>query len=178
MPRLIEEARENILAAAKRQLLEGGWQGMTIRSVADECGMAAGTVYNYFKSKETLVANVMLADWLRSLEKMRKACARATSLKGGLFAVYREIRAFSDYYSPLWTSERAMGLSQGIWWRGHKRLMRQIAEILHPLFLHFGCSTDAYLETFVAGSLISASVEEQPFDLYAALIKRILDTKV
>ena len=63
MPKIIINAREEILKEAKRQLLENGYSATTIRSVAKATGIATGTVYNYFPSKDMLLASFMMEDW-------------------------------------------------------------------------------------------------------------------
>ena len=64
MPKIIENIREKLLEEAKRQVSESGYSSMTIRSVATACGVGTGTVYNYFPSKDMLVASFMLEDWM------------------------------------------------------------------------------------------------------------------
>ena len=62
MPKIIENVRHQLLTEAKRQISERGYKSTTIRSVAAECGVAVGTVYNYFKSKDILIASFILED--------------------------------------------------------------------------------------------------------------------
>lgn len=71
MPKLINDLRNRILDSAERLLTEKGYQGLTIREIADECGIASGTVYNYFKSKEMLVGTIIGNRWIATLEKNR-----------------------------------------------------------------------------------------------------------
>ena len=63
MPKIIPNIREQLLREAKRQLMEQGYGKTTIRSVANACNLGTGTVYNYFKSKDMLVATFMAEDW-------------------------------------------------------------------------------------------------------------------
>ena len=63
MPKIIEDLEGKLLAEARRQIEESGYGAMTVRSVAKACGVGVGTVYNYFPSKDALVATYMLADW-------------------------------------------------------------------------------------------------------------------
>ena len=63
MPKILENIREILLQEAKRQVFENGYSSLTIRSVASACGIGVGTVYNYFESKDALVAGFMLEDW-------------------------------------------------------------------------------------------------------------------
>ena len=57
MPKIIENLREQLLEETKKQILDRGYANTTIRSVAKACGVGVGTVYNYFESKEMLVAS-------------------------------------------------------------------------------------------------------------------------
>ena len=70
MPKIIQNAREQLLATAQKQIAERGYAATTIRSVAGECGLAVGTVYNYFKSKDLLIASFMAADWQNCIQKI------------------------------------------------------------------------------------------------------------
>jgi AcrR family transcriptional regulator len=50
-----EERRQEILDAALRLFREHGFEETTVQDVADEAGVATGTVYLYFPSKERLL---------------------------------------------------------------------------------------------------------------------------
>ena len=56
MPKIIENVREMLLHEARRQAEAYGYSSVTVRSVAKECGIGTGTVYNYFPSKDMLSA--------------------------------------------------------------------------------------------------------------------------
>jgi AcrR family transcriptional regulator len=53
---------EAILAAALDLFVERGFHGTSVPSVADRAGIAAGTIYHYFASKEALV-NALYKQW-------------------------------------------------------------------------------------------------------------------
>ena len=57
MPKIVENVRQRILLEAKKQLEETGYGNMTIRSIASGCGIGVGTIYNYFSSKDVIVAS-------------------------------------------------------------------------------------------------------------------------
>lgn len=54
--------RDRMLAAAGELALEGGWDGVQMREVAARSGVALGTLYRYFPSKEHLLVSVMLGE--------------------------------------------------------------------------------------------------------------------
>ena len=89
MPKILFNAREQLLTEAKRQINEKGYAATTMRSVAGACGFAVGTMYNYFESKEVLISMYVAEDWKLHLEAMstlptdcRKALLRSRCGKG------------------------------------------------------------------------------------------------
>lgn len=69
MPKIIEGIREQLLEEVRRELEEYGYAKTTVRSVASRCNLGVGTVYNYFPSKDMLVASVIAEDWARAKER-------------------------------------------------------------------------------------------------------------
>ena len=62
-PRRMLSARQasrldRLVDAAVEELREHGYEGLTVRSVATRCGVAAATAYTYFASKNHLVAEI------------------------------------------------------------------------------------------------------------------------
>lgn len=59
-----ESRRADILAAATRLIADGGFAAAAVRAIADASGIATGTVYRYFGTREELLAEVFrsLAD--------------------------------------------------------------------------------------------------------------------
>jgi AcrR family transcriptional regulator len=61
------ERRQRVLEAAMDLAREGGYEAVQMRDVAARAGVALGTVYRYFSSKDQLLAAVW-ADWREALE--------------------------------------------------------------------------------------------------------------
>jgi TetR/AcrR family transcriptional regulator, cholesterol catabolism regulator len=59
--------RERVLAAAMELGAAGGYDAVQMRDVAQTAGVALGTIYRYFPSKDALLAAAMLA-WMEDLE--------------------------------------------------------------------------------------------------------------
>ncbi|WP_341705841.1 helix-turn-helix domain-containing protein [Ferrovibrio sp.] len=69
--------REAILLAARAAFARDGLDGATLRAIAAEAGVAVGTVYLHFPTKEAIYAE-MLAASLADLQKhLREAVAKA-----------------------------------------------------------------------------------------------------
>lgn len=56
-------SKEDILAAARQLLLEEGSGALGMRNVAAACGVAVGSIYNYFPSKSALVSATIESIW-------------------------------------------------------------------------------------------------------------------
>ncbi|HCH0391468.1 TPA: TetR/AcrR family transcriptional regulator [Vibrio parahaemolyticus] len=54
------DKRDQILAAAEQLIAESGFQELSMQKLANEAGVAAGTIYRYFSDKEHLLEEVRL----------------------------------------------------------------------------------------------------------------------
>ena len=90
--RRLAEREQAILAAASRLAAEGGMAAVQIAAVAERAGIAAGTVYRYFPSKNDLVAELMNTVGKRELAAMRAA---ADAAPGPLSALAAAISTFA-----------------------------------------------------------------------------------
>lgn len=75
-----------IIDAARASASEGGLAALQIAAVAERAGVAAGTVYRYFSSKEELVAAVIRDTADRQVAAIRNAAAAAPGPLSGLAA--------------------------------------------------------------------------------------------
>lgn len=77
--KMVEEAtRRHIFEAVIRATQKGNTSDFTMQQVADEAGMAIGTLYNYFENKNTLLIYV----FRRLLEVSQERCDAAASKPG------------------------------------------------------------------------------------------------
>ena len=76
------ETRERLLSSARRMFAERGYDRTTTRDIAIASGVATGTLFNYFESKEAL-GMVLLA---RAFEQAPVERSQAGSLEGALFS--------------------------------------------------------------------------------------------
>ena len=65
-----QQVRQRLIDAARRVVLRDGHEGATTRAILDEAGLSAGSLYNYFASKDELfeaLAEQVVSDNLRAL---------------------------------------------------------------------------------------------------------------
>jgi len=65
--------RERLLRAAQELIEEGGYGAASVIAIADRAGLAAGTLYRHFSSKEDLFVEVFRSVCDRELRAMRAA---------------------------------------------------------------------------------------------------------
>lgn len=171
MPKIIENVREQLLTEARRQVSERGYSETTIRSVSRSCGLAVGTVYNYFKSKDMLIATFVLEDWMKCLEKMKNLPRGDiyTYLEG----VYNTLLGFAKNNEKLFSSEiAAKQISSGSLER-HRMLRRQIADIC--LAVCPEVEGREFCAEFCAESLIAWSSEGKEAERVIPLLIRVIE---
>jgi AcrR family transcriptional regulator len=65
------ERRQRVLQAAMELAREGGYEAVQMRAVAERAGVALGTVYRYFSSKDQMLSSVW-SDWTEALQQRMK----------------------------------------------------------------------------------------------------------
>src|SRR3954454_16754396 len=63
--------RKRVIEAAVALAADGGYEAVQMRDVADRAGVALGTLYRYFPSKDQLLV-AALGEWATTLEQRLK----------------------------------------------------------------------------------------------------------
>lgn len=173
MPKVIANLSEQIRAQTRTLLLSDGWEALTVRAVAAHCHVAVGTVYNYYSSKDALIAAVMLEDWQSVLKRMETAANTASTVADGLRAVFAELCAFERQYQTVWQQYAMRNNPMPSRQVYHEQLISQIAAILRPLLASTG--DDPILPTFLAETLLHLAPQGMDgYDRAAHLIARLI----
>lgn len=171
MPKIIGEVNEKILTCAKRKMFEEGYNGLSLRSVAKECQIAVGTIYNYFESKDMLIASILLEDWKIALEKMDEGCKNISNIKEGFLSIYYAIEDFCKIYEEFWNQFN--GSTSSVKSR-HYLLQSQIVNKIDALLDQFHYEDDKDMSVIVAESiLICATKKEISVHQFEKMIERL-----
>lgn len=87
-----ELVRDVLLECAHQIAAAEGADAINIRRLATQAGVASGTVYNYFQSKEDVLLALTEECWRKALVDMQ-AAVRADTFKGQLAEMYAFLRA-------------------------------------------------------------------------------------
>ena len=167
MPKILDNPQERLLLEAKRQIEESGYAAMTVRSVANACGVGVGTVYNYFPSKEAMVATYLAADWKTCLAAIYKAGELAETPEPLLRCIYEELNRFILLHSAVFRDETAASGFSGSFGRYHTLLRSQLAQPLRKF-----CESD-FSADFIAEALLTWTSSGTEFDELNAMIKKL-----
>ncbi len=169
LPKIIEKVREQLLVEVKKQIMERGYSQTTIRSVASACNVGVGTVYNYFSSKDMLIATVVAEDWNIYTEQF-KTTAKTSNPKETIKLIYNMLQSFSEMHKTLFSDPEAVKKFSSIFTERHSILRNQIAEFVLPL-----CQDSSqFLSQFISESLLAWFMEGISFEELYSVIKKLL----
>ena len=167
MPKIIENLDRRLLEETKGQLEQGGYEAVTIRSIAKGCGVGVGTVYNYFPSKEALVACLLLEDWKCCVVTIEDAAANSQTPEPVLRCIYGQLVGFAGRHQAIFRSEAAAASFAGSFSQYHDLLRSQLAKPLQKF-----CGGE-FAAQFVAESLLTWSMAGKTFDQIYEIVKKL-----
>ena len=168
MPKIIENLEERLITEAKRQIEESGYGAVTIRSIAKACGVGVGTVYNYFPSKEALLASYMLTDWSRCVVAINAVGTYSREPEPVVRCICDHLTAFSGRHQRIFRDEAAAASFAGSFSQYHSLLRAQLAEPLRRF-----CESDFSAE-FIAEALLTWTIAGKDFEELYGMIEKLL----
>ena len=167
MPKIIENLKERLIAEAQKQIEENGYGAVTIRSVAKGCGVGVGTVYNYFPSKEALVATHLLEDWNQCVAAIGVTSANSDSPRPVAQCIYDHLKAFAGRHIAVFGDAAAASGFSGSASQYHSLLLDQLAQPLRCF-----CNSD-FAAQFVAEALLTWTMANKDFEEIYNIIGKI-----
>lgn len=158
MPKIIENLESRLIEEAKKQIAASGYGAMTIRSVAKACGVGVGTVYNYFSSKEELIAKHLLDDWKQCITAIRAVSNYSETPRPVALCIYDHLVSFSRCHASIFQDDAAAADFTGSFSRYHAILRTQLAAPLRKF-----CNSD-FTADFLAEALLTWTMAGKSFD--------------
>ena len=167
MPKIIENLKARLIAEAEKQIEGSGYGAVTIRSVAKACGVGVGTVYNYFPSKEVLIATHLLEDWNICVRTITETAQRATEPQPVMRCIYEQLVQFARRHQAIFRDEAAAACFAGSFTPYHSLLRDQLASPLRKF------CRDGFTAEFVTESLLTWTMAGKAFDEIYAILKKL-----
>ena len=167
MPKIIENLESKLIAEAHRQVEQSGYGAFTIRSVATACGVGIGTVYNYFPSKDDLLATYLLDDWQNCITAIAQTSQRSDAAEPVVRCIFDQLLSYANRHQSIFRDEAAAAGFAGAFSPYHGLLRSQLAAPVRKY-----CSSDFQAE-FIAESLLTWSMSGKSFDEIYVILKKL-----
>ena len=102
LPKQIDDPRQEILKQAKIIMEHEGFKGLNMRTVAKECNFAVGTIYNYFPTKNDLLARLMEDYWGKYYGVLENIDQEELELLPKLRKIYEQLEIFLNTFLETW----------------------------------------------------------------------------
>lgn len=167
MPKVLVGVRSLIMEVARRQLVDGGYEALTLRSVASECNVSIGTIYNHFESKDALISALMIDEWVAALTNVSADIIEAVSPRDAMERLYSALVAYSHKYLRVIQEFPPACCAQLSMRRNHDTLREQLMRLIKPIIERFSRMKQPSLCEFLADAIIVESQRDFPFtDFY------------
>ena len=167
MPKIIENLENRLVEEARKQVMEQGYAAVTIRSVAKACGVGVGTVYNYFPSKDALLARYMLGDWKMCTTVIEAVSNYSDQPMPVLRCIYDQLTLFVAQHESIVLDESAAASFSGSFSRYHALLREQLSKPLRKF-------TDSdFLADFLAEAMITWTTAGNTFQEIWGVIEKL-----
>ena len=167
MPKIIKNLERKLLEEARRQIEASGYSAVTIRSVAAACGVGVGPVYNYYASKDELLAAYMLEDWNVCVTAITAVSNYSDQPRPVALCIYDQLRAYARRNQSVFRDEAAASAFAAASGRYHRMLRSQLAAPLRKF-----CDS-AFAAEFLAESLLTWTMTGIPFDDLYGMLKKL-----
>lgn len=167
MPKIIENLENRLVEEAGKQIAQLGYSAMTIRSVAKGCGVGIGTVYNYFPSKDALVATWLLRDWKECITGINTVSGSSNSPAPVVRCIHDQLQQFAQRHQAVFQDETAAASFSDSVSRYHSLLRQQLAEPLEK-FCNSGFAAE-----FIAEALLTWTMAGKNYDELYGMIEKL-----
>lgn len=135
--------------------------------------MASGTVYNYFSSKDMLIAAYMLEDWELCLAELGRETETAADSDGVLRCVYDALTGFINGHRALFDDADARTAYTISFGERHTQMRGQISALLLPRLDPDAHHDPNFTADFLAEALLKWTSEGVAFDTLRPLLGSI-----
>lgn len=102
MPKNLNNVKEDILSVTRELLKDTGYTDLSIRKIANQCGIATGTLYNYYNSKDQIIAEILLNEWNLMLRRMDLSTKTVSNPIDKLEIMFSELNNFMTNVHGAW----------------------------------------------------------------------------
>ena len=173
MPKIIDNLPSSLQEEARRQIQESGYGSVTMRSIAEACDVALGTLYNYYPSKDALIESFMEKDWQEAINLLLNK-SPASDVASLLETEHTLLVRFLREHEKLFSDPDAIHTYSLLSRNWHVKLRGQLASPVETALSRSCCGDPSFLSLFLVEALLTWTLagtdKKQLFDILAPLI--------
>lgn len=184
MPKLIEDPTASILEVAKEILYDKdrGYAAINMRDIAKKCGIAIGTIYNYFPDKETLMTRLMMDYWNRFLTIVDDIVASEDNFFVRLSRLYANLSDFVSYFHEVFIASQGKVILKKSDYDNPtrqlymQRLLLQITTMVEKSGLHNQTLSHSEIADFILSNFMTISfLSDYSYELFEKVLRTLLE---
>ncbi len=129
-------SKEAIIVMAEELIKTEGLGKCSMRRIAKELGIAAGTVYNYFETREELLRHVFMHSWEKTIKDANSVADREQDIIQGLKEIVELLRR--DIHNRNGLGRELMNHSSSFQISGKEYIRKNIIRILTKMLKRNG----------------------------------------
>lgn len=102
LSKAIENPKELIMNNAKDIVLKEGYSKLNMRTLAKCCGIALGTIYNYYPTKKDLIVEMMEDYWEKYFLRLNVILESEDNFYVKLTNIYEILSKFITMFKQIW----------------------------------------------------------------------------
>lgn len=182
VPKIIDNPEEVILSHARDIILKDGYTSLTMRKVSNNSGIAVGTIYNYFPTKDHLTLRLMEDYWYDYLKALDEIDRLETDLFVKLFRIYKKLDDFTQTFREVWVKNSTPGYTEDS--RNRKKnfmqkLSKRLEEILMEAhdkeIIHLPLEPSATAEFLLLNFLTMAQMKQFEYNNFEKILKKLFE---
>lgn len=162
-----QRTRERVLSAARQLFSERGYEGATIRDIAQAAGMSTGAVFASFSDKSELFDEILTADYEVVYAQMKQAARDGETVADALIGLFGVAYSFHLEQLPLLQASIAVS-----WTRSEAAEQRARGDIKHLFALITGALERGVQSGELKAGIDAKLVAEIAWDVYVANYRR------
>ena len=179
MPKKLSDVKAGIIEEARREVFENGYDALTIRNVAKRCGIATGTIYNYFKNKDELVAAFILQDWKPRMKELTERVSDVIDALETAGLIYAVLLEFEHEFTPVFAAKKARAkIMEDSSIVRHDMLVKLFSDMLFDKLPVVASGDRRFRADFIADALIRWSARDLPWETLECVINDLTKTSL
>lgn len=174
MPKVIRNVKEMIAKETLRQINEYGIDATTVRSVAKACSVAVGTVYNYYPSKDIMIASVVIDKWNLVIDGLSDEVRHSLDAESAFRLIFNAVRDFITELTPLFEDSDVMTAYAVTHSAQHNSVRRQLADLILPGLAAVKIENRDFTAMFLAETILTWAREDVSFETFWSVARRVL----